>query len=245
MQVAIIPARGGSKRVPRKNVRPFCGRPMIGWPIAAAVTSGLFDKVVVTTDDDEIAEAARAAGAEVPFRRPGDLADDHTPTRAVVNHAISAIAAGTGREVNTVCLIYATAAFLGPDDLRAARALLDGPPGAPIRDFVFAALPFVHPIQRALVEDGAGGVRMLNPEHANTRSQDLPEVFHDAGQFYWGRAGAFLAGHPMFGPTSAPYLMARDRAVDIDTPADWAFAEALMRLRLASLAVNPATGHAG
>ena len=237
MQIAVLPARGGSKRVPRKNVRPFCGRPMIAWPIRAALDSGLFDKVVVTTEDDEIAAAARAAGAEVPFMRPAGLADDHTPTRAVVNHAITAMAGLTGRPVASACLIYATAAFLAPDDLRAARALLD----APGRDFVFAALPFAHPVQRALVEDGAGGVRMLSPEHAGTRSQDLPEAFHDAAQFYWGRAEAFLAGRPMFGPASAPYLLARDRAVDIDTPADWDFAEALMRLRQAGFAANPAT----
>lgn len=227
LQVAILPARGGSKRVPRKNVRPFCGRPMIAWPIAAALASGLFDRVVVTTEDDEIAAAARDAGAEVPFRRPADLADDHTPTRAVVNHAIRALEAETGQPVAAACLIYATAAFLSPDDLRAARALLD----APGRDFVFAALPYPHPVQRALVQDGAGGVRMLSPEHAGTRSQDLPEAFHDAAQFYWGRAEAFLAGRPMFGPASAPFLLARDRAVDIDTSADWDFAEALMRLR--------------
>lgn len=227
MKIALLPARGGSKRIPRKNIREFGGKPMIAWPIEAARASGLFDHVIVSTDDAEIADVARAAGAEVPFMRPDNLADDFSPTRVVINHAIRAMEEIHGRPVEMACCIYATAAFVRPEDLRAAHATLTE------RDdtrFVFAAATFAHPAQRAMVETGRGGVEMLFPEHAKTRSQDLAETFHDAGMFYWGRRDAFLDEHPMFGPQSRPHIMPRARTQDIDTPEDWEFAEALFRL---------------
>lgn len=228
MQIAIIPARGGSKRIPRKNILPFGGHPMISWPITAALRSGLFDDVIVSTDDDEIAQVAEAAGAIAPFRRPAHLSDDHSPARGVINHAIEDAEARHGQRVTTVCCIYATAALITAQDLLAARAILEGDEQA---RFCFAAASYPHPVQRAMTATG-GGVEMLFPEHAKTRSQDLPETFHDAGMFYWGWRDAFIGNHPMFSPLSRPYIIPRERAQDIDTPEDWAFAEALLNLRL-------------
>lgn len=225
MHIAIIPARGGSKRIPRKNILPFGSKPMISWPISAALSSGLFADVVVSTDDDEIAQVARDAGASVPFRRPAELSDDMSPARGVINHAIRAVEAERRQRVDQVCCIYATAALVLEEDLVAAQALLDE--RADTR-FVFAAASYPHPVQRAMYESDAGGVEMLFPEHAKTRSQDLEETFHDAGMFYWGHRDAFLEEHPMFSLQSRAYVIPRERAQDIDTPEDWAFAEALL-----------------
>lgn len=228
MQIALIPARGGSKRIPRKNIRSFSGRPMVGWPIAAARESGLFDHVVVSTDDDEIAEVARDQGAEVPFMRPDRLADDFTPAREVIVDAVESMEKITGRQVEHLCCIYATAAFVQPGDLLQARAQLDA---LAETGFVFAAASYPHPVQRAMIETPGSGIGMLFPDHAKTRTQDLPEAFHDVGMFYWGRRDAFVSRTPMFNPASRPYLMPRTRALDIDTPEDWDFAEALFGLQ--------------
>ena len=241
MQIAILPARGGSKRIPRKNILPFGGRPMISWPIAAALETGIFDEVIVSTDDDEIAQVAEVAGAIAPFRRPAHLSDDHSPARGVINHAIKDAEARHGRRVTTVCCIYATAALITAQDLLTARAILMADDDA---RFCFAAASYPHPVQRAMTATG-GGVDMLFPEHAKTRSQDLPETFHDAGMFYWGRRDAFLDNHPMFSPQSRPYIIPRERAQDIDTPEDWVFAEALLNLRLNHEAGDAADDEAG
>ena len=228
MQIALIPARGGSKRIPRKNIRPFAGRPMIGWPIAAARASGLFDHVIVSTDDEEIAEVARAQGAEVPFIRPDHLADDFTPAREAIVDAVETMEEIVGQKVERLCCIYATAAFVQAADLQQARRILDGVAEG---GFVFAAASYPHPVHRAMTE-GEAGIGMLFPDYAKTRTQDLPEVFHDAGMFYWGRRDAFVSRAPMFNPASRPHVMPRQRALDIDTPQDWDFAEALFELGL-------------
>jgi pseudaminic acid cytidylyltransferase len=227
VQIAIVPARGGSKRIPRKNVRDFAGRPMIAWPLAAARESGLFDRIVVSTDDDEIAAVAEAAGGEVPFRRPPGLSDDITPTRRVINHAVDEVERLSGGRVATVCCLYATAAFVTAPDLVAARRMLDGAPG---RRFVFAAARYPHPIQRAMRLRRDGGVEMFFPEAAGARSQDLPEAFHDAGQFYWGGRDSFLENHPMFAAHSHPFVLPEGRTRDIDAPEDWDLAEQLFML---------------
>ncbi|WP_333830338.1 pseudaminic acid cytidylyltransferase [Pararhodobacter sp.] len=223
MSVCVIPARGGSKRIPRKNIAAFHGRPMIGWSIAAALASGVFARVVVSTDDDEIAGIARAEGAEVPFLRPEALADDHTATAPVIAHAAQAL----GLTDNTpVCCLYATAPMVRADDLRSGHARLME---AGV-DFVMAITSFPFPIQRALRHDPATGrVAFMQPEHRNTRSQDLEEAWHDAGQFYWARAGHWAEGAP-FGPGSVGLALPRHRVQDIDTPEDWARAEALFAL---------------
>ncbi|MFI0844284.1 pseudaminic acid cytidylyltransferase [Mesorhizobium sp. IMUNJ 23232] len=220
MRVAVIPARGGSKRVPRKNVRVFAGKPMIAWAIKAAADSGVFDHILVSTDDVEIRDVAVAAGAEAPFLRPAELSDDHTGTRKVIQHAIHEAERAFG-PVDAACCIYATAAFVEPDDLRHGleRLTADG------RQFAFSATAYAYPIQRALRRAANGGVEMCQPEHRLTRTQDLEEVFHDAGQFYWGKRDAFLSDEPMFGLQAAPVMIPNWRVHDIDNEDDWKRAE--------------------
>jgi pseudaminic acid cytidylyltransferase len=225
MKLAVIPARGGSKRIPRKNVKEFAGKPMIAWSISAARASGLFDHIVVSTDDAEVAEIARALGAEVPFMRPAELADDHTPTVPVIAHAISWVAQNWGSP-DTTCCIYATAPFIRVDDLKRGAALLLET-GA---DYAFPVTSFPFPIQRAVHLTENGRMAMFSPEYALTRSQDLVEGFHDVGQFYWGRTEAWLAGRTIIGPDAAPIIIPRHRAQDIDTPEDWTRAEMMFRL---------------
>lgn len=225
MKLAIIPARGGSKRIPRKNIKPFCGRPIIAWSIAAARASGCFNRIVVSTDDDEIAAVARAEGAETPFMRPASLADDHTGTMAVVAHAVQAMET-QGPVFNHVCCIYPTAPLLQPASLREAYERLVSAGTA----FAFGVASYGHPIQRALRLGSDGIVSMFEPSHATARSQDLEPAYHDAGQFCWGTRDAFLAGaSPLSSGTSVAVVLPRHRVVDIDTPEDWDLAEALHR----------------
>ena len=224
MRLAVLPARGGSKRIPRKNIRDFCGKPMVAWPIAAAQQSGLFDRIVVSTDDAEIADVARGAGAEVPFVRPAELADDHTGTIEVIEHA-TRWAQEQGEQVSAVCCLYPTAPMISPVDLSDGFQTLD----AGGWDFVLTATDYAAPIFRAFRQTESGGLEMYYPEHFTTRSQDLPRALHDAGQFYWGRPEAWLSAKTLFGPLSAPLLIPRWRVQDIDTPEDWHRAEALFR----------------
>lgn len=221
MNIAIIPARGGSKRVPRKNIRPFCGRPMIAWPIDAAAASGLIDHILVSTDDAEIADVARQAGAEVPFVRPDELADDHSGTTGVIVHALS-WAIDAGWPVEAACCINATAAFISAEILVEAHGLLSAE-----CDFSFAAVRYGHPPQRAFSRAVDGSPELLQPEHRATRTQDLPPVYHDAGQFYWGTRDAWTERRPFFGPRTRFIELPPWRAYDIDRPEDWAMAEYL------------------
>jgi pseudaminic acid cytidylyltransferase len=234
MRLAVIPARGGSKRIPRKNVRDFCGRPMMAWPISAALGSKLFDHVVVSTDDAQIAAVARAAGAQVPFTRPAELSNDHAGTIEVIAHA-TRWALDAGLAVDSVCCIYATAAFVDTSDLSRGQAALESGDW----DYAFSATEFPAPIFRAFEETAGGGVRMFFPEHERTRSQDLPVALHDAGQFYWGRARAWLDGAPIFSARSRAVPIPRVRSQDIDTPADWEFAELLFRSSRGLTTTNP------
>lgn len=222
MRLAIIPARGGSKRIPRKNIRAFHGKPIIAYSIEAARKSGLFDRVIVSTDDEEIAVVARQYGAEIPFMRPPELSDDHTGTAAVVNHAIRWFQQQR-QPVGHVCCIYATAPFVRVDDLQQGfDRLVRG--GA---CFAFSVTSFAFPIQRAIRLLPEGGVEPVDPAAIEKRSQDLEETYHDAGQFYWGTAEAFLADVPLFSRTSIPVILPRHRVQDIDTPEDWTRAELL------------------
>ena len=220
MNIAVIPARGGSKRIPRKNIREFCGKPMIAWSIEAALASECFDHVIVSTDDREIAEVARAHGAEVPFTRPAELSNDHAATIPVIAHAIESVAEHMG-PVERTCCLYATAPFVSAEDLQAGLRLLTES-GA---DYAFTVTSYAFPIQRAIRIRTDGGVEMFNPEHFTTRSQDLEEAWHDAGQFYWGTAEAWRSGRPIFAPYSRPLVLPRHRVQDIDTPEDWTRAE--------------------
>lgn len=223
--IAVIPARGGSKRVPRKNVRLFAGRPMIGYAIEVAQRSGLFEHVLVSTDDAEVAAVARELGAEVPFLRPAALADDFTPTVPVIAHAIRA-AAELGWRVDLACCIYPAVPLLRADALAQALALLE----ASDAPYAFPVLAYRAPIQRALKRDAQGRSAPLHPEFMQTRTQDLPPAFHDAGQFYWGRAEAWLAGLPLHAD-ACTLVCDEGSVVDIDTEADWTLAEALYRVR--------------
>jgi pseudaminic acid cytidylyltransferase len=225
MLVCVIPARGSSKRIPRKNIREFAGKPMIAWSIEAALASGCFVRVIVSTDDDEIAVVAEAHGAEVPFRRPVALSDDHTGTLPVVAHAIDWLRE-QGESPEVVCCLYATAPFVQAEDLQAGLRALRGSDDV---DYAFSVTSYAFPIQRALRLTADGRVAMFQPEHFHTRSQDLEEAWHDAGQFYWGRAEAWRAGTPIFSERAVPVTLPRHRVQDIDTPEDWRRAEWLFK----------------
>lgn len=222
--VAIIPARGGSKRIPRKNIKAFCGKPMIAWSIEAARASGCFDKIIVSTDDSEIAETARQWGAQVPFMRPAELSDDYAGTIPVIRHAVQWLQEHEG-PVDQACCIYATAPFVSAKDLQRGWQLLN----STAQDYAFSVTSYAFPIQRAIRITEQGNVAMFNPEHFMTRSQDLEEAWHDAGQFYWGTAAAWLAEKPLFADGSVPVKLPRHRVQDIDTPEDWILAEWLFK----------------
>lgn len=228
MRLAVIPARGGSKRIPRKNIKPFCGKPMIAWSIEAALASGCFDAVIVSTDDAEIAEVAKTHGAQVPFMRPAELSDDHTGTIPVIRHAVQWFAE-SGQRPDEVCCIYATAPFVTADSIRKGLSVLQQTSA----DYAFTVTSYAFPIQRAVHLTESGRLEMFQPEQFNTRSQDLEEAYHDAGQFYWGVADAWLESRPLFGCGSVPVLMPRHRVQDIDTSEDWQRAEWMFKAMLA------------
>jgi N-acylneuraminate cytidylyltransferase len=225
MNIAVIPARGGSKRIPRKNIKDFCGKPMIAWSIAAAKISGLFDRIIVSTDDAEITEVAKQWGAEVPFIRPAKLSDDYAGTTEVIAHAAQ-WALDQGFEVDAVCCIYATAPFVQVEDLKRGWEALKSEEWA----YAFTATDFASPIFRSFTQTADGGIEMFFPEHFATRSQDLPPALHDAGQFYWGRPSAWLSGKRIFDHHSIPIIIPRWRVQDIDNHDDWARAEILAQI---------------
>jgi pseudaminic acid cytidylyltransferase len=218
--LAVIPARGGSKRIPRKNIRDFAGRPILAWPIAAARDSGLFDTIMASTDDDEIAGAARKAGAEVPFLRSPATADDHSTLLDVLAEVVATYR-DRGQSFDTVCCLLATAALVTPEGLKHGHQLFRSGDF----DSVFPVVRFGSPIQRALRRDAAGHTAMLAPEHYASRSQDLEPAYHDAGQFYWMSAAACLAKTPTFSGRAGSFEVDETEVQDIDTPTDWRLAE--------------------
>lgn len=224
MKIAVIPARGGSKRIPGKNIRVFEGRPIIAYSIEAARACRLFDRVIVSTDSEEIATVAREWGAETPFLRPAELSDDHSGTDAVVKHAIAWLGE-RGHEVSHACCIYATAPFLQAVYLREGHDKLI----ASGKSFVFSVTTFPFPVQRALRLTEAGEVEALYPQSAATRSQDLEKAYHDAAQFYWGTARAFTQEEEMFSRVSLPLILPRYLVQDIDDEEDWRSAEFIYR----------------
>jgi len=212
--------QGGSKRIPKKNIKPFCGKPIISYSIEAALASGLFDKVIVSTDSEDIASVAAGCGAEVPFVRPARLSDDYTGTNEVTKHAIQWYNT-RGTEISYACCIYATAPFLQPVYLKEGYEKLvkfD-------KSFAFSVTSFAFPIQRAVRITEDGWVDAIHPENNMTRSQDLEEAYHDAGQFYWGSAQSFLNDVTTFSPASVPIILPRYHVQDIDTEEDWERAE--------------------
>jgi pseudaminic acid cytidylyltransferase len=220
MNIAVIPARGGSKRIPRKNIKEFLGKPMIAWSIETAITSRLFDKIIVSTDDQEIAEVAKNYGAEVPFLRPANLSNDYAGTTEVIAHTTQFLIE-QGLFISAVCCIYATAPFVQVKDLIKGLQVLESGRWS----YAFSATDFAAPIFRAFTENSEGGIEMFFPEHFLTRSQDLPRALHDAGQFYWGLPSAWLESKRIFDRHSKPILIPRWCVQDIDNEEDWIRAE--------------------
>jgi len=225
MKLAIVPARGGSKRIPRKNIRPFLGVPLLARTIGLLQQSGAFDRIIVTTDDAEISAVAIEAGADVPFRRPAELSDDHTATLPVIRHALQEMERIAGT-VQAACCVYPAAVLMDPADLVTAFVMLEQSNA----DYVFTATSFPFPIQRALRRAADGSCSMFWPEHRTTRSQDLEPAYHDAGQFYWGSRAAWLEQRPIFAERSRMLVLPRHRTQDIDTLEDWERAELIFRL---------------
>ncbi len=227
MNYAIIPARGGSKRIPRKNIKQFAGKPMIAWAIETAKKSECFEEIVVSTDDEEIAEIANKYGAITPFQRPAEIADDYSPTLPVIRHAIKWLTENN-KQPDKVCCIYPTTPFLKIDDLRTGLNTLS----SENCDFVVSVTQYPHPIQRALKITANEKLQMLNPQQRLTRSQDLEDYFHDAGQFYWGHSKSWCDNDQIFGDNTRAVILPSERVVDIDTPRDWERAEAMCQYLL-------------
>tara|TARA_B110000263_G_C15310132_1_gene512622 strand:+ start:2548 stop:3237 length:690 start_codon:yes stop_codon:yes gene_type:complete len=224
MIIAIIPARGKSKRIPRKNIKEFCGKPMIAWSIEKALESKIFDRVIVSTDDKSIAKIAEKYGAEVPFLRPSNLSDDYTGTIPVIKHAVNWALDNIG-PIDLVCTIYATAPFLEVSDLSKGLKILNK------NNFqvAFSVTSFDFPIQRALKINKNLSVSMFQPENYNQRSQDLEPAYHDAGQFYWLKTDAILNEVSTFSEKSLAIILPRYRVQDIDTEEDWIRAELMFK----------------
>lgn len=225
MKLAVFPVRSGSKRIPHKNIKQFCGKPIISWPLDVAKKSGLFEHILVSTDDENIAEVAKSYGAEIPFIRPSELADDFTGTTEVIAHAVSWILEQKWQPT-AVCCIYATAVFFSVDDLKKGYEALIGGDWS----YAFSVTDFEYPIFRSFKEHPEGGVEMFFPECFDMRSQDLPVAFHDATQFYWGKPDAWLNRQKIFSRSSCPVKIPRWRVMDIDTQNDWKRAEFMFRM---------------
>jgi pseudaminic acid cytidylyltransferase len=226
MNIAIIPARGGSKRIPRKNIKKFLGKPILTYSIEAARESGLFEKIIVTTDDEEIAEIAIDCGADVPFLRPESLSNDFSTTVEAVEHAIKWLKT-SGEQYEFVCTIYATAPFIRSEYLVEGYKILKE--SSAVHSFSATTSPF--PIQRMFKMDKKGRAEMFFPNHLETRSQDLEQAYHDAGQFYWSRSQGH-ATESMFGKHSIPVILPRFLVQDIDTKEDWIRAEVMYKVLL-------------
>ncbi|MDD6491314.1 MAG: pseudaminic acid cytidylyltransferase [Firmicutes bacterium] len=221
--LAIITARGGSKRIPRKNIKSFCGKPILCYSIEAALSSGAFEEVMVSTDDEEIAQIAKTAGAKVPFFRSPESSGDHATTDDVIMEVLKAYQQ-MGRNFDAFCCIYPTAPFLSKERLRSAMELLKE------ADSVMPVVPFSYPPQRGLVINSMGFVERQFPEYATARSQDLPKIYHDCGQFYACRTDAFLAAGTTDVERLVPLVLSELEVQDIDTMEDWELAELKYRM---------------
>ncbi|CAB4749977.1 MAG: pseudaminic acid cytidylyltransferase [Actinobacteria bacterium] len=220
MRIAIIPARGGSKRIPRKNIRSFAGRPIIEWPISAALDSGLFDKIIVSTDDEEIAEVGRRAGATVPFMRPQHLADDFADTKAVVQHSIAELKLDGAPELQ-VCCFYPTSAFVDAQLIKDGLNRLN----SETVDFVLSITALDSIVYRSFTTTNDKRIQMLFPENYSKRTQDFPQLFCDAAQFYWATVKVWQSNSDILGPNSVGIFLDPSRVQDIDTERDWDIAE--------------------
>jgi len=224
MKIAVIPARGGSKRIPRKNIKDFCGKPMIAWPIEAAKASGHFDHIIVSTDDAEVADIAKLWGAEAPFIRPPDLSDDDSTTDSVLLHAMQESQRIYG-VVGQGCCLYPTSPFLKLDDLNRGLQML-------LLHQATSAFPVVKydfPIEQAFLLDGMRP-RAKWPDKLMARSQDFPDHYHDAGIFYWFDVKKFLSANKLFCDDSVAFVIPSELCQDINTPEDWERAELKFRI---------------
>tara|TARA_B110000483_G_scaffold218511_1_gene271912 strand:+ start:769 stop:1470 length:702 start_codon:yes stop_codon:yes gene_type:complete len=225
MNIAIIPARGGSKRIKNKNTKFFCGKPIIYYSIKAAIDSKIFDKIIVSTDSSKVEKIAKNFGAEIPFKRPSSLSGDYTTTGEVIYHSIKYLERNYIKPKN-ICCIYPTAPLVKSHDLISSFKLFK----LRKKDFVFAATKFDYPVQRGFYIDNKNTISMVNKKNYNKRSQDLKDVYHDAGQFYWGSYNGWIEKKRMFDKYSSVYLMPKLRVQDIDTLEDWKIAEKLYKL---------------
>jgi pseudaminic acid cytidylyltransferase len=225
MNIAVIPARGGSKRIPKKNIKPFYGKPIIYWPIKKAIKSNLFDKIIVSTDDNQIRDLAKEYGAEVPFVRPKAISDDYTATSDVIVHAIEFFKKKS-YEIDNVCCLYPTSVFFSKDDLASGFKALKKKKWK----FSLSVTKYNYPIARSfeLIKDG--GLKMIYPENFSKRTQDFKTLYHDAAQFYWGKKSAWLEKSQLFGQSSFPIKIPSWKIQDIDEIEDWKRAELLFRL---------------
>ncbi|MDO7253359.1 pseudaminic acid cytidylyltransferase [Helicobacter cappadocius] len=225
-KIAVIPARGGSKRIPKKNIRLFCDQPIISYSIKNAFESGVFDEVIVSTDDEEIAEISKTYGAKIPFLRPKELSLDTTPTLPVIAHAIKELHLNFD---DLVCCIYPTAPLLKSQYLTSS---LDKLLQSPEKLYIFSCVEFDFTPWRAfLINNENEEISMLFEKHSLSRSQDLKKVYHDAGAFYWGKTGAFCDEKPIFHPHSIPFILPRMFVQDIDTLDDWEIAQIKYKLK--------------
>ncbi|MCP4668349.1 MAG: pseudaminic acid cytidylyltransferase [Deltaproteobacteria bacterium] len=224
MIAAIIPARGGSKRIPDKNIKPFGGKPIISYSIESAKETGVFDKIIVSTDSEEIANVAKRVGAEVPFLRPAELADDFIPTAPVLMHAIQWLL-DRGMDVKYFCCIYATAPFIHPKYIKEGFDLMMEKGVSS----VFSVTTYAFPIHRSLKLNEKENLEMFWPEYEMVRSQDLPEAYHDAGQFYWLETTSFLKGQKIYTSDAMPVILPRYLVQDMDTLEDWETAERMFK----------------
>lgn len=221
MNIAIIPARGGSKRIPKKNIKNFLGKPIIAYAIESALQAGCFDRIIVSTDDPDIARISRNYQAEVPFMRPENLADDYSTTMDVIEHVIKELEVDQNLNDIVTC-IYPTAVFTTPTILKHAISLVKG------TDYVIPVCEYTYPIQRALKKEN-GFLTMIDSSQVNTRSQDLQAAYHDTGQFYMGPVSSWIERRPILSSRVLPIIVDRWKAVDIDTLDDWHLAEMLYR----------------
>ena len=230
MKIAIIPARAGSKRILNKNIKLFHGKPIIAYTIETAKKAGCFDKIIVSTDDQRIADVAKKYGAEAPFIRPKEISTDYACTLGVIEHALE-WCESEAWNIDLACCIYATAPFLTKDDLLQGLQEVFNPDV----DYAIGVGEYAYPIQRALKIDNNEMVSMHDNQFENTRSQDLPNAYHDAGQFYWGKVDAFRQIKPLFSSKTKAILLPPERVLDIDTMSDWHYAEFLyQQIHLAS-----------
>ncbi|MGN0388680.1 MAG: pseudaminic acid cytidylyltransferase [Suilimivivens sp.] len=221
-KLAIITARGGSKRIPRKNIKEFCGKPILCYSIEAAFASQAFDEVMVSTDDAEIAEIARSAGASVPFFRSAEMSGDYASTDDVIMEVLKEYEK-RGFFFEAFCCIYPTAPFLTGKRLKDAMDLLE------TADSVMPVVPFSYPPQRGLIVNEQGFVERQFPEYATARSQDLQKIYHDCGQFYACRTAPFMKAGTTDVEKLVPLVLSEMEVQDIDTPEDWEIAEIKFR----------------